>query len=73
MSKKYINVQLEVDFYDDENEGQVVQSVLPISAEINNFSKEELRDVNSYLRHADDASFELMWDLRALISDAVRE
>ena len=67
MPKKYISVQIEVDFYDDEDAGRVVQSVLPDLVELHGFSEEELRDTVSYLRTDDDASFDFMWDLRGLL------
>lgn len=67
MTKKYISVQIEVEFYDDDDEGRVVQSVLPDFVELHGFSEDELRDTVLYLRHDDDASFDFMWDLRGLL------
>lgn len=69
MLKKYINVRLEVDFYNDEDEGRMVQSVLPISVDLHDFSEDDMRDTLLYLRHDDDASFDFMWDLRHLLLD----
>lgn len=68
MPKKYITVQVEVDFYDDDDEeGRTVESVLPDLIQIHGFSEDELRDTRRYLREDDDASFDFMWDLRSLL------
>lgn len=77
MPKKYITVQLEVDLYVDEDYDkseykypEVIESVLPVRVEAHTLSPGELHAVYDYLRHADDADFDLMWDLKALLSDA---
>jgi hypothetical protein len=80
MPKKYITVQLEVDYWVEEDYDEtefkypeVIESVLPVSIEAHTMSSQELRAVNDYLRHADDADYDLMWDLRGLLSDRAEE
>lgn len=76
MPKKYITVQLEVDYSVEEDYDktefkypEVIESVLPVYLATTNLSPAELRAVHDYLRHADDADFDLMWELKGLISD----
>lgn len=77
MAKKYITVQLEVDHWVEEDYDkeeykypEVIESVLPVHVEADTLSSAELRAVVDYLRHADDASYDLIWDLRALLNEA---
>lgn len=77
MPKKYITVQLEVDFYVDEDYDkdeykypEAIESVLPVHVEADTMSSAELRATIDYLRHAHDSEFDLMWDLKALLSEA---
>jgi hypothetical protein len=80
MPKKYITVQLEVDYELDEefdpaesHYPEIIDSVLPVHIDASTLSPEELRAVYDYLRHADDASFDLIWDLKHLVSEARTE
>jgi hypothetical protein len=68
MPKRYITVQLEVDW--DDEETLEVYSVLPVSVDASTLPPEELRAVHEFLRTDDDADFDLMWDLRHLLSEA---
>lgn len=77
MPKKYITVQLEVDYWveEDYDKGEykypeVIESVLPVHVEAPTLSPAELRAVVDYLRHGHDAGVDLMWDLRALLEQA---
>lgn len=61
--KKWMAVIVEVETYDGE-----VQSVLPVDAEVSDyFTYEELKEIHSYMREDDDASFDFMWDFRSLL------
>jgi hypothetical protein len=64
MPKKYITVQVEVEFYED-----TTQSALPDSIEAHTFSSEELSAVHDHLLSDHDADYDFMWDLRALIGN----
>jgi hypothetical protein len=67
--KKWMAIMVEVETYDGE-----VQSILPVDAETAEyFSTEELKKIYEYIRFADDASFDFMWDFRGLVSDAISE
>lgn len=67
--KKWMALIVEVETYEGE-----VQSVLPVEAETDEyFSTEELRKIYEYIRFADDASFDFMWELRGIVSEAINE
>lgn len=66
---KWMAVMVEIETYDGE-----VQSVLPVDTETTDFfSKEELEKVYEYVRFADDASFDFMWDFQGLMRTAINE
>lgn len=71
MPNKTITVQLEVEW--DDEETLEVYSVLPVSVDTHNLSADELRAVYLHFRHADDAEFDLMWDLKHHVSEALSE
>jgi hypothetical protein len=80
MPKKYITVQLEIDYFTDEFDGDngleyhdILESVLPVSVDTHNLSPAEVYSVYNYLRRADDAEFDLMWELKGLLSDKASE
>lgn len=80
MPKKYITVQLEVDFWVEEDYDktefkypEVIESVLPVSVEAHTMSAQELRAVIDYLRYDDDADYDLVWELKSLLRDRETE
>jgi hypothetical protein len=67
--KKWMTVIVEINTYDGE-----VQHVLPVYAEVSDyFTYEELKKIYAYMREADDASFDFMWDFRTLLRESLDE
>lgn len=77
MPKKYITVELEIDFYSDEETGETqmtydnMESVYPVHVDTHDLSKEDIIAVQTYLREDDDAYFDIGWELKGLLGKAV--
>lgn len=62
--KKWLALIVEIEYEEDG-----IYSILPSDIETqDHFTLEELRDIYTFLREDDDASFDFMWDLRALVA-----
>lgn len=74
MPKKYLTVQLEIDFELDEVSGETqmtsknIESIYPESAYLHDLTPEDVLAVRDYLRFDDDAYFDLGWELKQLLS-----
>jgi hypothetical protein len=73
LPKQYITVRVEVDIYEEEGYPEHIESVLPVAVRTKDMSPELVQATLDFLRTDDDASFDFMWDLRALLGKAEKE
>lgn len=75
MPKRYITVQLEVDYDIDEDFDpteshypEIIESVLPVFVE-HTLTPGEKQAVFDYIRHGEDADYDIMWRLGDLLKE----
>ena len=68
--KQKITVEFELEIFETGDERELV-AFYPESIDTGDVSQEHLSDLLQYLRHDDDAAFDINWELKGLLSEVL--
>ncbi len=68
--KQKIIVEFELEIFETDDERELA-SFWPVSIDTGDVSHQHLTDLLNYLKHDDDADFDTIWELKALLSKAL--